>query len=113
MAEFIKEIMGTVYLLNKKYAPYGKWTHRGMKELSSCSEIGEMLNLLYTVDPAQAWENVSPEDYVYHLNTNDGRILVIEAVCNIIVQELNAQGLSDLQDNFLQNHLQVILEKER
>ena len=113
LAEFIKEIMGTVYLLNKKYAPYGKWTHRGMKELSSCSEIGEMLNLLYTVDPAQAWENVSPEDYVYHLNTNDGRILVIEAVCNIIVQELNAQGLSDLQDNFLQNHLQVILEKER
>ena len=40
-----------------------------------------------------------------------GRVLVIEAVCSVIVQELNAQGLSALQDNFLQNHLQTLLEK--
>lgn len=112
LTEFITESMRAVYLLNKKYAPYGKWMHRGMRELPSCSEIGDMLNLLYTVDPVQAWENVAPEDYVYHLNTNDGRILVIEAVCNIIVQELNTQGLSDKQDNFLQNHLQDVLSKE-
>jgi len=38
-------------------------------------------------------------------------VLIIEAVCNIIVQELNAQGLSDGQDNFLQNHLPVLLGK--
>ena len=56
-------------------------------------------------------EDVSPEEYVYNLNTNDGRVLIIEAICNIIVQELNAQGLSELQDNFLQNHLQTVLQK--
>lgn len=111
LTEFIRESMKIVYLLNKKYAPYDKWMHRGMKELAVGAEIGDMLNLLYTVDPSEAWEGVSPEDYVYHLNTNDGRVLIIEAVCNIIVQELNAQGLSDEQDNFLQNHLQVLLEK--
>lgn len=109
LAEFIRESMKTVYLLNRKYAPYDKWMHRGLKELAVCSEIGDMLNLLYTVDPSEAWESVSPNDYVYHLNTNDGRVLVIEAVCNIIVQELNAQGLSDKQDNFLQNHLQAVM----
>jgi hypothetical protein len=81
-----------------------------MKELAVCSEVGDMLDLLYRVqDSDAAWENVSPEDYVYHLNTNDGRVLIIEAVCNVIVQELNAQGLSALQDNFLQNHLQAVL----
>lgn len=112
LTEFIRESMKAVYLLNRRYAPYDKWMHRGMRELASCSEIGDMLNLLYTVDPAPAWENAAPEDYLYHLNTNDGRILVIEAVCNIIVQELNAQGLSDRQDNFLQNHLQDVLAKE-
>ncbi len=111
LTEFIRESMRTVYLLNKKYAPYDKWLHRGMKELAVCSEIGDMLNLLYTVDPTEAWEGVAANDYLYNLNTNDGRVLIIEAVCNIIVQELNAQGLSDMQDNFLQNHLQTLLEK--
>lgn len=112
LTEFIKESMRIVYLLNKKYAPYYKWMHRGMKDLAVGAEIGDMLNLLYTIDPADAWEGVTPSDYVYNLNTNDGRVLVIEAVCNIIVQELNAQGLSDLQDNFLQNHLQTLLAAE-
>lgn len=111
LAEFVKESMKTVYLLNRKYAPYEKWMHRGLRELETCAEIGDMLNLLYAVDPTEAWEGVSPEDYVYHLNTNDGRVLIIEAVCNVIVQELNAQGLSERQDNFLQNHLRDVLGK--
>ena len=112
LTEFIQEIMQLVYLLNRKYAPYYKWMHRGMQELSCCAEIADMINLFYRIpDPAAAWENVSPEEYVYNLNTNDGRVLIIEAICNIIVQELNAQELSDLQDNFLQNHLQTVLQK--
>lgn len=112
LADFIKQSMQVVYLLNRKYAPYEKWMRRGMNELSICSEVGNMLDLLYTIsDPAEAWEGVSPEEYVYNLNTNDGRILVIEAVCDIIVQELNEMGLSDRQDNFLQNHLQTVLGK--
>ena len=113
LSEFVRESMKVVYLLNKCYAPYDKWMRRGMRELSVGAEIGDMLDLLYTIpDPKAAWEGVSPHDYVYNLNTEDGRILIIEAVCNIIVQELNAQGLSDHQDNFLQNHLQTVLEKE-
>ena len=112
LTEFIQESMKIVYLLNRKYAPFYKWMHRGLRELAVCSEVGDMLNLLYQIpDPAQAWEGVQAEDYLYHLNTNDGRVLVIEAVCSVIVQELNAQGLSALQDNFLQNHLQTLLEK--
>lgn len=111
LSEFVRESMKTVYLLNRRYAPYDKWLRRGMKELPVCAEIGDMLDLLYTIpDPAAAWEGVTAQDYVYHLNTGDGRVLIIEAVCNIIVQELNAQGLSDRQDNFLQNHLQTVLQ---
>jgi hypothetical protein len=110
LTEFIREVMQLVYLLNRTYAPYYKWMRRGLQDLPVCSEIGDMLDLLYQVpDSAAAWEGVSPEDYVYQLNTNDGRVLIIEAVCNVIVQELNAQGLSNLQDNFLQNHLHAVL----
>ncbi len=112
LTEFVKESMHLVYLLNKTYAPFYKWMHRGMQNLATCKEIGDMLGLLYQIpDPAAAWEGVSAQDYVYNLNTNDGRVLVIEAVCNILVQELNEQGLSDLQDNFLQNHIPTVLGK--
>ena len=112
LTEFIRESMKVIYLLNRKYAPYDKWIHRGMQDLSVGSEIGDMLELLYTIpDPASAWDGVTAQDYVYHLNTNDGRVLIIEAICNIIVQELNEMGLSDQQDNFLQNHLQAVLDK--
>lgn len=93
LQEFVRESMQLVYLLNRRYAPFDKWLHRGMKELSTCSEIGDMIALLYQVE-----------------KTED-RVLIIEAICNIIVQELNAQGLSELEDNFLQNHLHTVTEK--
>ncbi len=110
LTEFVKETMQIVYLLNKKYAPFYKWMYRGMKELAVGSEIGDMLALLYQVpDPSAAWEGVSPTDYLYHPNTEDGRVLVIEAVCNVLVQMLNEMGLSGRQDNFLQNHVGEVL----
>ncbi len=110
LTEFVKETMQVVYLLNKKYAPFYKWMHRGMKELAVGSEIGDMLALLYQIpDPAAAWEGAAPTDYLYHLNTDDGRVLIIEAVCNVLVQTLNEMGLSGRQDNFLQNHVGEIL----
>lgn len=112
LTEFVKEAMQIVYLLNRKYAPFYKWMHRGMKELAVCGEIGDMLALLYQIpDPAAVWEGASPTDYLYHLNTDDGRVLVIEAVCNVLVQTLNEMGLSDRQDNFLQNHVGEVLGK--
>lgn len=110
LTEFVKEAMQIVYLLNRKYAPFYKWMHRGMKELAVCSEIGDMLALLYQIpDPAAAWEGVRAGDFLYHLNTEDGRVLVIEAVCNVLVQTLNEMGLSGRQDNFLQNQVGEIL----
>jgi hypothetical protein len=36
-------------------------------------------------------------------------VLVIEAVCNVLVQTLNEMELSGRQDNFLQNHVAEIL----
>ncbi|MCM1174015.1 MAG: DUF4037 domain-containing protein [Blautia sp.] len=93
LAEFIRESMRLVYLLNRRYAPFDKWIHRGMKELPVCSEIGDMIALFYQVEK------------------NGERVLIIEAICNIIVQELNAQGLSALEDNFLQAHLRTVTEK--
>lgn len=87
LGEFVRESMRLVYLLNRTYAPFYKWMHRGLRELSTGAEIGDMLELLYRTD-AEA-----------------DRTLIIEAVCNVVVQILNEQGLSAGQDNFLQSHV--------
>ena len=110
LTEFVKEAMQIVYLLNRKYAPFYKWMHRGMKELPVCGETGDMLSLLYQVpDPTEAWEGAGPDDFLYQLNTDDGRVVVIEAVCNVLVQTLNEMGISRVQDNFLQRHVEEVL----
>lgn len=110
LTEFVKEAMQIVYLLNKKYAPFYKWMHRGLRELSLCGEVGDMLALLYQVpDPAGAWEGTGPADFLYQINTGDGRVVVIEAVCNVLVQTLNELGISRVQDNFLQRHVGEVL----
>lgn len=93
LAKFVEEAMHLVYLLNKRYAPFYKWMHRGLKELPLGAEIGDMLALLYQTQ-AEA-----------------DRTLIIEAVCNVLVQILNEMGLSREQDNFLQSHVGEVLKE--
>lgn len=87
LTEFLKEAMHLVYLLNRKYAPFYKWMHRGLRELAVGSEIGDMLALLYQTQE------------------EGDRVLIIEAVCNVLTQILQERDLSDSQDNFLQSHV--------
>lgn len=91
LSEFVRESMRTVYLLNRTYAPFYKWMHRGLHELSTGGEIGDMLDL------------------IYQTGSEADRILIIEAVCNILVQILNEKELSTGQDNFLQSHVDEVL----
>ncbi|MBD5491759.1 MAG: DUF4037 domain-containing protein [Lachnospiraceae bacterium] len=93
LTEFVKEAMHLVYLLNRSYAPFYKWMHRGLRELAVGSEIGDMLSLLYQTQE------------------ESDRVLIIEAVCNVLVQMLQEKGLSDCQDNFLQSHVGEVLRR--
>lgn len=93
LAEFVRESMHLVYLLNRKYAPFYKWMHRGLRELAAGSEIGDMLTLLYQTQE------------------ESDRVLIIEAVCNVLTQILQEKGLTESQDNFLQSHVEQVLLK--
>ena len=46
LSEFMKHTMAMVYLLNRTYAPFYKWMHRGMEKLRVLPEIREILNML-------------------------------------------------------------------
>ncbi len=100
LAEFMKHTMAMVYLLNRTYAPFYKWMHKGMKKLMVLPEIGDILNAL--VDFPNGDERI-PQ--------------TIEMIVALIIAEMKKQGLTSGEDNYLDHHTDKILksipEKEK
>ena len=92
LSEFMKHTMAMVYLLNRTYAPFYKWMHRGMERLLVLPEIKDILNAL--VDFPAGDERI-PQ--------------TIEMIVALIIAEMKKQGLTSGEDNYLDNHTDRIL----
>lgn len=91
LAEFSKAAMSMAYLLSRRYAPYYKWMHRGLKELPVLPRLGEQLEWLSQLHGRAAAE-------------------LVEAACLDVVEELRNQGLTDRNDSFLADHCPGMME---
>lgn len=84
LAEFLRAAMSMVYLLNRRYAPFYKWMHRGLRELPVLPRVSGLLEELCRGEvPMQ-----------------EG----IERICLLCAAELRRQGLSGSGETFLQAH---------
>lgn len=111
IGEFIKHVMAMVYLLNRTYAPYYKWMHRGMKELAWGGKIGELLDELVLL-PSQekAWEGIHPQDMIGgKINEKDEKVVIIEKICTLLLEKLKEEKLATGNDNYLEHHVNQIL----
>lgn len=91
LAEFARAAMSMGYLLNRRYAPFYKWMHRGLLDLPKLPRLYEQMKALYqTGKPAEE---------------------VIEGVCLNAAAELRRQGLSDSRDSFLLAHSKELLAR--
>ena len=95
--DFVKNAIGTVYLLNNRYTPYYKWAFRGMRDLPLLSSLEEPLTFLLETgnSPAEA----------------SGKREMIEDIAAMIIAEYRAQGLSDATCNNLSTHANSITDK--
>ena len=91
-AEFVREIMACMFLLEKRHIPYYKWSFRALSELKTFSGQYDSLEFLIS-------------------SQNDGdlpqiKAEVIEDVSAAVAKELAAEGLSaaPAQDPFLEAH---------
>ncbi len=92
LSEFMKHTMAMVYLLNRTYAPFYKWMHKGMKRLNVLREISDILTTLAG------------------LPMGDERVLqTIELIVAMIIAEMKKQGLTSGEDNYLDHHTDNIL----
>ena len=85
-AEFISNSISMIYLLNRRYKPFYKWMHRGLKELPILGE--QSYQLLQQL-----------------VNTGNGDGTVyIEELCMLIIEEMRRVGLSNSASDFLLDH---------
>lgn len=92
LAEFLKHTMSMIYLLNRRFAPFYKWMHRGLLEMKVLTEIRDILTALV------------------ELPNGDERIPdMIELIVAMIIKEMKKQGLTSGEDNYLEHHTDNIL----
>ncbi|MCC4116663.1 DUF4037 domain-containing protein [Aromatoleum toluclasticum] len=91
---FCNDLMSLVYLLNRRYAPYYKWRHRGLPELPRLGRIvHERIAAMTAASDA------------------DGKRAHIDALCAVTVAELQAEGLTGSDSPFLVDHGPLIHER--
>lgn len=86
--EFAKSAMSAIFLLNKRYIPYYKWTFRALRELSVLSHLECELEMLISTKNDTAQSELKQS--------------TIEKICSQIALELRAQGLTSLDGSELE-----------
>lgn len=95
--EFVKSALHVIFLLNKKYLPYYKWSFRALKELPRLSELYEPLEYLISSD---------------NLSFNAAKKQkAIEDICDAVVFELRTEGISDYSGSELEGHAYAVNSK--
>ncbi len=88
--EFVRSTMAAVFLLNRRYRPYYKWSFRAMRSLPRLSLTAELLEYLLTTD-------------------NEGDLAqdkydVMESIAADVIDELMEQGLTEAVCGDLEKH---------
>ena len=88
--EFAKAALNVIFLLNKKYMPYYKWSFRALNECEKLSFLSKDLEFLIS--------SGNDED------TGKNKIVLIEKICSDIFEELKLQKLTKYQGNEAEAH---------
>lgn len=112
LQEFLKNTCSIVNLLNRRYTPFYKWMHRSLRDVSVLPEVyGLADQLCEDQDSRSAWRDAQPEDFLFGIiNKKDNRAVLIETICQLVIRELMAQGLSDVEDMYLEAHALRVME---
>ncbi len=88
--EFVKSAINVIFLLNKSYAPYYKWSFRALKELPLLNELSDDLEYLIS----------SGNDS----NEASNKILTVDSIGETVIRELKNQSLTKYNGSELEGH---------
>lgn len=93
ISKFVEQSIEVIFLLNKKYAPYYKWSLRAMKDLDKFNEYSSILETLIT-NPLNFEENIK----------------IIEKLATKIINELKDYNIEG-KSNYLEEYAYLINDK--
>ena len=97
VGEFVKSAMNVIFLLNKNYIPYYKWSFRAMKNLSMHSFLCDSLE--YLISSPNGERDVKE------------KADIIEKICKEIFDELENQGLTQYKGTEAEGHAYSVNNK--
>ena len=97
LAEFVKSALNVIFLLNKRYIPYYKWSFRALRELTILSELGASLEYLISSGNSEAEVERKKAE--------------IESVCAAVSRELVGTGISDFAGSECEAHAYAVNRK--
>lgn len=83
--EFVQSALHGIFLLNRTYMPYYKWSFRTLRELSKLSVLAEDLEYLISSGNTQEEQKRKSEK--------------IEKICSVFAEELRTRGLTNLENS--------------
>ena len=97
VSEFVQSTMKCIFLLNKAYMPYYKWSFRALSSLPLLSDLYGKLEYLISSGNSEP-EAAEKAD-------------IIEKICADIIAEVKKQNLSDFSGNSAEGHAYAVNNK--
>ena len=95
--EFVKNAVSAIFLLNKKYEPFYKWTFRAMRDLEKLGTLADVMEFLISTENTE--------------KTVDSKYGIIEDVAGMIIEELQSLGITDAICGDLEKHAYSVNDK--
>lgn len=110
-AEFVRSAIAMVYLLERRFCPFYKWSFRGLSELPGAADIREMLGELCAL--GVSGESWTGGDFAYRLNRADRNVALMEDISAAVIARLRREGLSGSSSDFLEPHAHELMARIR
>ncbi len=94
VVEFVKSAINVIFLLNKKYQPYYKWSFKALRELDNLSDLH--YNLEYLISSGNGAEE------------QEKKKIIIENICDEIFAELIVQGITRYSGSEAEGHAYAV-----
>ena len=94
MHEFVSAALKVIFLLNRRYIPYYKWSFRALSELTILSSLHDPLEYL-----------------ISSANTPDEAKIkqdMVEQICETVISELRTQALTDSDSRDVETHAYAV-----
>ena len=97
LARFCEAAMRCVFILNRRYMPYYKWSLRALRELPVMPYTRELFEFLLTGDDSK--------------EGTEKKLETVETVARLICDEMRAQGLTSRQDDDLEKQAYAVNDR--